>query len=132
MKKTLSFLASAGLLTAAPLFAEGEAAAPAGGQGSLIQTVIMIAVALVFFYFILWRPEQKRRKQMEQVRSSMKKGDRITAMGIIGTVVKVQDNSVIVSLYDGAKMEVLKAAITNVQAATDEKAEKVIEANETR
>lgn len=132
MKKTLSFLASAGFLTASlPLFAEGEAA-PAGSQGSLIQTVIMIAVALVFFYFILWRPEQKRRKQMEQVRSSMKKGDRITAMGIIGTVVKVQDNSVIVSLYEGAKMEVLKAAITDVQAAKDEKSEKAIEASETR
>lgn len=131
MKKILSLLASAGLLTSVPLFADGEAA-PAGNQGSLMQTVIMIAVALVFFYFILWRPEQKRRKQMEKVRSSMKKGDRITAMGIIGTVVKVQDNSVIVSLYDGAKMEILKAAITDVQPATDEKAEKTIEASDIR
>jgi preprotein translocase subunit YajC len=132
MKKLLSFLASGAFLTTAlPLFAEGEAA-PTGGSGGMIQTVIMIAVALVFFYFILWRPEQKRRKQMEQVRSSLKKGDRITAMGIIGTVVKVQDNSVIVSLYDGAKMEILKAAITDVQAATDEKAEKAIEPSETR
>jgi preprotein translocase subunit YajC len=129
MKKNLSFLASAGFLMASlPLFADGEAA-PAGNQGSMMQTVIMIAVALVFFYFILWRPEQKRRKQMEQVRGSMKKGDRITAMGIIGTVVKVQDTTVIVSLYDGAKMEILKAAITDVQAGTsDEKTEKTIEA----
>jgi preprotein translocase subunit YajC len=131
MKKSLSFLASgAFLMTALPLFA--DEAAPSGGQGSLMQTGIMIAVALVFFYFILWRPEQKRRKQMESVRSSLKKGDRITAMGIIGTVVKVQDNSVIVSLYDGAKMEILKAAITDVQAATDEKAEKAVEPSETR
>jgi preprotein translocase subunit YajC len=133
MKKSLSFLASAGFLMASfPLFADEGAAAPAGNQGSLVQTVIMIAVALVFFYFILWRPEQKRRKQMEQVRSSLKKGDRITAMGIIGTVLKVQDTTVIVSLYDGAKMEILKAAITDVQAATDEKAEKAVEASETR
>lgn len=132
MKKTLSLLASAGFLTAAlPLFAEGEAAPNAGG-GSLVQTVIMIAVALVFFYFILWRPEQKRRKQMEQVRSSLKKGDRITAMGIVGTVLKVQDKSVIISLYEGAKMEILKPAITDVQAAPEEKAEKTVEANESR
>ncbi|MBS0603406.1 MAG: preprotein translocase subunit YajC [Verrucomicrobia bacterium] len=131
MKKSLSFLATgAFLMGTLPLFADGEAA-PAQG-GGLTQTLIMIAVALVFFYFILWRPEQKRRKQMEQVRSSMKKGDRITAMGIIGTVVKVQDNTVIVSLYDGAKMEILKAAITDVQAAVDEKADKAIEASETR
>jgi preprotein translocase subunit YajC len=133
MKKLLSLLASgAFLMTAFPLFADGGDAAPAGNSGSMIQTLIMIAVALVFFYFILWRPEQKRRKQMEKVRGSLKKGDRITAMGIIGTVVKVQDNTVVVSLYDGAKMEILKAAITDVQAATDEKVEKAAEASETR
>jgi preprotein translocase subunit YajC len=134
MKKILSLLASgAFLMTSLPLFAEGEAA-PTGSQGggSLMQTMIMIAVALVFFYFILWRPEQKRRKQMEQVRSSLKKGDRITAMGIIGHVVKVQDTTVIVSLYDGAKMEILKAAITDVQAASAEKVDKVIEVSEPR
>ena len=134
MKKLLSFLAGTAFLVAAfPLFAQegGSESAPSGG-GSMVQTLIMIAVALVFFYFILWRPEQKRRKQMEQVRSSLKKGDRVTAMGIIGTVVKVQDNSVIVSLYEGAKMEILKAAITDVQASAEEKAEKSIEASETR
>jgi preprotein translocase subunit YajC len=118
-------------LLASPLLADGEAA-PAQG-GSMMQTLIMIAVALVFFYFILWRPEQKRRKQMEKVRSSMKKGDRVTAMGIIGTVVKVQENTVVVGLYDGAKMEILKAAITDVQpGAADEKADKAVEASDIR
>lgn len=128
MKKLLTSLATGAFLMASmPLFAEGTAA-PAGNSGSLLQTVIMIGVALVFFYFILWRPEQKRRKQMETVRSSMKKGDKITAMGIIGTVAKVQDKSVVISLYDGAKMEILKAAITDVQAGTEEKP--VVEAKE--
>ncbi len=132
MKKWISFLASGSFLTAAlPVFAQDGEAAPSSGGGNMIQTVIMIAVALVFFYFILWRPEQKRRKQMEKVRSSLKKGDRITAMGIIATVVKVQDKSIIVAL-DGAKMEILKAAITDVQAASEEKAEKSVEASETR
>ncbi len=133
MKKTLSCLLGSGfLMSSLPLFATGEAAAStSGGSGSLIQTVIMIAVALVFFYFILWRPEQKRRKQMEQVRSSLKKGDRITAMGIVGTVLKVQDTTVLVALNEG-KMEILKGAITDVQAATEEKTEKVVEVNETR
>ncbi|MBS0621107.1 MAG: preprotein translocase subunit YajC [Verrucomicrobia bacterium] len=121
MKKSLSLAALAATL-ASPLLADEGAPAASGGQGNMMQTVMMIGIALVFFYFILWRPEQKRRKQMEKVRSSMKKGDRITAMGIIGTVVKVTDTSVIVSLYDGAKMELLKAAITDVQPGTEEKA----------
>jgi preprotein translocase subunit YajC len=134
MKKLLSLFSTGAFLMAAfPVFAQDGDATPSGGSGSMIQTLIMIAVALVFFYFILWRPEQKRRKQMAQVRNSLKKGDRITAMGIIGTVVKVQDNSVIVSLYDGAKMEILKAAITDVQASTiEEKAEKSVEASDSR
>jgi preprotein translocase subunit YajC len=94
-------------------------AAPQAAGGSMVQTLIMIAVALAFFYFILWRPEQKKRKAMETVRSSLKKGDRVTAMGIVGTVVKVQDKTVILALYEGAKMEILKAAITEVQATSD-------------
>jgi len=133
MKKALTFLAAA-TLAAFPVFAQDGAQAPAAreGGGGLFQTVIMIAIALVFFYFILWRPEQKRRKTMEKQRSSLKKGDRVTAMGIIGTVVNVQDNTIILKMYDGAKIEVLKAAITDVQAAAEDKsADKSIEAGDT-
>jgi len=95
-------------------------------QGSYWQTLIMIGIAILFFYFILWRPEQKRRKAMEQQRSSLKKGDRVTAMGIVGTIVRVQADSptIILKMYDGAKIEMLKAAITEVHPATDEEARK--------
>ncbi len=106
------------LCNAVPVFADGEAGAPAR-DGNLMQTLLMLGAAMVFFYFILWRPEQKRRKQMEVLRTSLKKGDRVTIMGILGTVVKIQETTVIVSI-DGAKMEVLKAAITDVQAASGE------------
>ncbi|HSW85989.1 MAG TPA: preprotein translocase subunit YajC, partial [Rhabdochlamydiaceae bacterium] len=93
--------------------------------GSLMQTVILIVIALVFFYFILWRPEQKRRKEMDKKRSGLKKGDRVTAMGIIGTVVKIQDTSIILKMVDGStKIEVLKAAITDVVPGTEEDAKK--------
>lgn len=124
MKKGLSFLSalSALLFAAFPAFADD--AAPAGREQNFMQTIIMIAIALVFFYFILWRPEQKRRKTMEKQRSSLKKGDRVTAMGIIGTVVRVQDTSIILKMVDGNKIEVLKAAITDVQPGTEEDAKK--------
>jgi preprotein translocase subunit YajC len=121
MKKTIGVL-SAFILSSSVVFAEGEAAAPK--DQSFWQTFIMIGIALVFFYFILWRPEKKRRKAMETQRSAMKKGDRITAMGIIGTLSKIQENTVIVKMYDGAKIEILKAAITDVQPATEEEAKK--------
>lgn len=91
-----------------------------GAQGGLTSTFMMIAIALVFFYFILWRPEQKRRKAAEQMRSGLKKGDRVTAMGIIGKIERIQDHTVVLKMVDGAKIEMLKAAITDVQPAAAE------------
>jgi preprotein translocase subunit YajC len=90
---------------------------PPRDQG-IFQTLIMIGIAMVFFYFILWRPEQKRRKLIEEQRSGMKKGDKVTAMGIIGTVNKINDQTVILNMVDGSKIEVLKGAITDVIAGT--------------
>ena len=122
--KTMSF--SSLLLLSTQAWADGEAA-PAGKEGGLSQTLIMIGVALVFFYFILWRPEQKRRKAAEQQRSSMKVGDKVTAMGIIGSIAKIQDSTVIVKMYDGSKIEILKAAITDVQPAGEENKPEIID-----
>ncbi len=121
--KTL-LLGAPALLTSALVFAEGEEAAPARDSG-MWQTVIMIGLALVFFYFIMWRPERKRRKEAETRRNSLKKGDQVTAMGILGQVVRVTDNTVVLKLYDGAKMEVLKAAISDVRPATEEESKKL-------
>ena len=46
---------------------------------------MMIGVAIIFFYFILWRPESKRRKELETKRKGLKKGDRVVvAGGILG------------------------------------------------
>lgn len=102
------------LLTAAPLMgANEEVPMPPPDQG-FWQTLVMISIALAFFYLILWRPEQKRRKAMEQQRSALKKGDRVTAMGIIGTVSSISENTIVLKMVDGSKIEFLKAAITEV------------------
>lgn len=113
-------------LMAAPYLGADEGDALPPDQG-MYQTLIMIAIAMTFFYFILWRPEQKRRKALESQRDSLKKGDRVTAMGIIGTVLKIQEQTVILKMYDGSKIEVLKGAVTDVLPGTEDdikKAEK--------
>ncbi|MCB1108246.1 MAG: preprotein translocase subunit YajC [Chlamydiia bacterium] len=92
--------------------------AAAAPTQNLWQTVMMIGVAVVFFYFILWRPEKKRRKAMETKRSSMQKGDQVTAMGIIGKVVKIDDATVTITTGGDTKIEMLKAAITDVTPAS--------------
>lgn len=83
-------------------------------------TFTMLALAGLLFYFVLFRPEQKRRKEMEGIRSKMKKGDKVTAMGIVGTVASVQDQTVIVRMYDGSKLEFLKGAITEVDSGIED------------
>lgn len=94
----------------------GNTAAPDGAN--MTRTLMFFGVVLVFFYLILWRPEQKRRKKMEQTRSSIKPGDKVLAMGILGEVHQVNDQTqtVVLKMFDGAKIEVLKQAITEVRA----------------
>ena len=72
MKRLISkiFFIPIALFAAAPLMAEDQMVARGG---SMWQTLMMVGIAVLFFYFILWRPERKRRKQVEQQRSSMKK-----------------------------------------------------------
>lgn len=94
--------------------AADEAAAPSVDQG-LTQTLVMVAIAIAFFYFILWRPEQKRRKTLEAQRDSMKKGDRVVCMGVVGTISRIKEETVVIQTA-GSEIEFLKAAISEVQA----------------
>jgi preprotein translocase subunit YajC len=89
------------------------AAAP---QGNIMQTFVMVGVALLFFYFILLRPEQKRKKAMEAQRAAMQIGNKVIAMNIVGTLESIQDQTVTLRMNDGSKIEVLKMAITDVKA----------------
>ncbi len=121
MKKYI--LAGWAALLASPLMA--EEVQETARQSSFMQTIIMIGIAIIFFYFILWRPEQRRRKQMETLRTSMKKGDVVVAMGIVGTIDRIKDTTVVIRNVDGSKIEVLKGAISEIKAPEDTKVEEI-------
>ena len=99
-----------------------EAAAATGMSSSIIMLVAMLAI----FYFMLIRPENKRKKEAEQMRSSVKTGDKITTIGgITGTVVNVKDSRIVLETgADQVRIELEKWAIsTNETAAEAKKAE---------
>ncbi len=99
-----------------------ETNAAAGMGSSVLMMVLMIAI----FYFMLIRPENKRKKEAEQMRSSVKKGDKITTIGgIVGTVVDVKENKIVLETgADQVRIEFEKWAIsTNETAAEAAKAE---------
>ena len=68
----------------------------AGGMGS---TVIMMVLMIAIFYFMLIRPENKRKKEAEEMRSAVKKGDKVVTIGgITGVVVDVKENKFVLPI----------------------------------
>ena len=91
--------------------------ASAGMGSSMIMMILMIAI----FYFMLIRPENKRKKEAEQMRSSVKKGDKITTIGgIVGTVVDVKENNIVIETSaDQFRLELAKWALSTNETAAE-------------
>ena len=83
------------------------------GMGS---TVLMIVLMVAIFYFLMIRPENKRKKQAEEMRSSLKKGDWLTTIGgVYGRGVSITDRTVVIETSeDRVRVEFLKSAIGQV------------------
>ena len=93
-------------------------AQPAGGA---MGTVLMLVVMIGVFYFMLIRPENKRKKEAENMRSAVKTGDKITTIGgIVGTVVNVkEDKLVIETSADQVRLEIMKWAVSSNETASE-------------
>ena len=105
--------------SAAAAEATAAQAAPAGSGSFWIMIIAMIAI----MYFFMWRPESKRRKQMENFRNGLKKGDRIiTAGGIYGTVKEVHPTSLLIEVDSNVTLRIEKnMVVADPSAQTDEK-----------
>lgn len=93
--------------------------------------MIMIVAMLAILYFLMIRPENKRKKQAEEMRNSLKKGDQITTIGgIVGRIVMVTDDTIVIETSDDrVRMDLTKWAVStnNTQqqnAAADKKDKK--------
>ncbi|MDR1299239.1 MAG: preprotein translocase subunit YajC [Oscillospiraceae bacterium] len=86
--------------------------------GSIIMIVAMIAI----FYFLMIRPEQKKKKKLAEMRSSLSAGDTITTIsGVIGKIVSLNDDTVTFETgEDRVRLQVAKWAISTVGKATEE------------
>ena len=97
--------------------------APGNPMGT---TIMMLAIMFGLLYFMMIRPENKRKKEAEKMRSSVKNGDKITTIGgIVGTVVNVKENKIVIETSaDQVRVEFAKWAIsTNDSAVEAAKAE---------
>ena len=105
-------------------------AAAAGGPSMLIMMVALIGV----FYFLMIRPENKRKKEAEAMRNALKVGDNITTIGgIIGDIVSVKEDSIVIeTTTDLVRVEFAKFAVSTNNTAEKEAAKKRAAAAEAR
>jgi preprotein translocase subunit YajC len=96
------------------LFETTVYAAPAGGAGGdagLINLLFLGGFVLIF-YFLLIRPQNKRRKEHQNLVTGLAKGDEIvTAGGIVGQINKVEDDFIKVQVGENVEMRIQKTAI---------------------
>lgn len=95
---------------------------PSGGAASIIPQLLFFAAIFAIFYFLLIRPQQKQRRDRERMLGALKKGDRVvTTGGLHGTIVGLNEHSVILKIADQVKVEVDRAAVGRVVVAESEK-----------
>ena len=98
--------------------AHAMAGAPAGAQGGQqgFEGIIMLVIMFAIFYFLLIRPQQKRAKQHRQLLDSLKAGDNvITAGGIYGRIVTVQEQVVTLEIDKGVKIKLARASVSSIR-----------------
>ena len=96
-------------LTITLLQAAGAGQAPAGGGGMF--WIMMILLFVIMWAFMI-RPQRKQQKELEKVRSELKRGDKVvTAGGIYGVVDEIKDRSVLIKVDGEVKLRVDKNSI---------------------
>jgi preprotein translocase subunit YajC len=89
-------------------YAADAGAAPGPGYMDLLLLVGFVGI----FYFLLWRPQSKRRKEQQTLIAGLAKGDEVvTAGGIVGRIAKVEDDFVKLQISNNVELRVQKSAI---------------------
>lgn len=73
--------------------------------------LMMVAIIAVFYFFMI-RPQQKKQKEVQRARETMKVGDKVvTAGGIHGRIKEVGDSWFLVEVADGVKLKFEKTSV---------------------
>ena len=88
-------------------------------------TILMLIVMVAIMYFLMIRPENKRKKKAQEMRDSLKKGDVITSIGgIIGKIVSVGKDTIVIGTSDDrVRVELTKWAVSSVGVQSSEQPE---------
>ena len=97
------------------LFFQSSPAAPGIG-GTLIQFAPIIMIFAVF-YFLILVPQRRRQRELQELVSNLKAGDRIiTNGGIIATITAVRETTLLVRSADKTMLEISRASVAGLHA----------------
>ena len=102
--------------------------APSGSEqqdpkAQMIQMIAMFAILGVMFYFLMIRPQSKQRKELANLLSNIKTGDKVLmSNGIYGIIANAKEKTFVVKIADNVKIEVIKSAVTTVVQKGDDAA----------
>ena len=87
-----------------------------------MESIILIVLMFAMLYFFMIRPENKRKKEAENLRNSLAVGDEITSIGgITGTVCAVKENTIVIETgADRVRIEMTKWAVSSKNAKPGE------------
>ena len=89
---------------------QAQPASTAGG--SSWSFLLMMVLIFVIMWLFMIRPQQKKQKELNKWRDSLKKGDKVVTIGgIYGTVDEVKDNTALVIVDQNVKIRVEKSAL---------------------
>ena len=102
-------------------YAMAGGAGAQGGSAGGAQGIFMLLIMFAIFYFLLIRPQQKRAKQHKALIEALKPGDQVvTAGGIHGKVVSVQESVVTIEISAGVRIKVNRPSIASSKAEVEE------------
>ena len=94
------------------------AAAPEGGQTSIMPMIIMWTAIIAIFYFLLIRPQKKAQERHQEMVAGLKKGDDVmTDGGILGQVIHLRDDRVTIKTAGDTRLEIARGKIARVLKA---------------
>ena len=105
----------------ASLLAFLQTATPSSGfglPGPLITFVLMVGI----FYFLIFMPMRRQQRNQKELLKTIQSGQTVlTSGGIIGTVVTVNDDTLILRVKpDNLKIQIARSAVTSVVGADDQ------------
>lgn len=94
----------------------------AAGGGAMGSSLLMMVAIIAVFYFFMIRPQQKKQKDIQKARQSMKTGDKVvTAGGIHGRIREVGDTWFLIEVSDGVKLKIEKTSVFASSADVEQK-----------